>query len=123
VFYPVDELRSHNWIMVDTNASKSKQMPDSCTARIRNGPDKGLVAKHAEDLAREWRELAVAKQCEFVRKILRRVMVSRKTMWIEIDKTKPVATLLGQISEALQSLAKRKPDVLELTSDFQIHRQ
>jgi hypothetical protein len=97
--------------------------PERCTAGMKNSPQKAEVAKRAEDLAREWPKLAISKQHEFVRNILRRVTVSHTAKWNEIEKAKLLATLLGQKSEALPYSLTRRPDVLKLTGDFLVQRQ
>jgi len=117
--FPAEELEQ----FVRSQVHLLLQTPDKCTAGMKNSPNKGLTVRRAEDLAREWPELAISKQYELVRNILRRVTVSPTTVWIEIDKAKLLATLLGQSSEALSSLYTRRLDVLKLTSDFLVRRQ
>ena len=116
--FPAQELEQ----FVRTQVHLLLKSPERCTAGMKNSPQKAEVAKRAEDLAREWPKLAVSKQHEFVRNILSRVTVSHAALWIEIEKAKLLATLLGQKSEALSCSLKRRPDVLKLIGDFQVQR-
>jgi site-specific DNA recombinase len=99
------------------------QTPGRCTAGLRGSPSKGAAAERAKDLAKQWSKLEISKQHEFIRNILRRVSVGQATVWIEIDKTKLVATLLGQNSEAVGPLFTEKQNILKLTSAFQVFRR
>jgi hypothetical protein len=99
------------------------QTPGRCTAGLKSTPSKGAAAERAKDLAKQWSKLEISMQHEFIRNILRRVSVGQTTAWIEIDKNKLRATLLGQNSEALPSSYAHKPDILKLTSDFQVLRR
>jgi site-specific DNA recombinase len=55
--------------------------------------------------------------------VLRRVTIGQTAAWIEIDKTKLLATLLGQKSEFVPSSRQNKPDILRLTAEFQVLRR
>jgi len=99
------------------------QTPGNCTAGMKSSPSKGAAAERAKDLAKQWSKLEMSKQHEFIRNILRRVSVGQTTAWIEIDKTKLVATLLGQNSEAVGPLFTEKLNTLKLTSAFQVFRR
>src|SRR6202165_4797322 len=99
------------------------QTPGTCTAGMKSSPSKGAAAERAKDLAKQWSKLEMSKQHEFIRNILRRVSVGQTTAWIEIDKTKLVATLLGQNSEAVGPLFTEKQSILKLTSAFQVFRR
>jgi site-specific DNA recombinase len=50
-------------------------------------------------------------------------MVGHTAAWIEIDKTRLLATLLGQKSETLSPPGRSKPDILKLSADFHVLRQ
>jgi DNA invertase Pin-like site-specific DNA recombinase len=99
------------------------QKPDKFMAGTKDSPSKWAAAEIAKDLAREWPGLAISKQNELVRSILRRVTISRSTLWMEIDKGKLLETLLSQNPEAIRALGIRKPHILKLRSDFQVFRR
>jgi site-specific DNA recombinase len=97
--------------------------PGKCTTGIKDRSSKDAAAEGAKHLATEWPTLEISKQHEFVRTILRRVTIGRTAAWIEIDKTKLHATLLGQKTEALLPSRLDKPDILKLFGAFQVlHR-
>jgi len=99
------------------------QAPEKCVVGMENSPSKDAAAERARELAREWPKLEISKLHEFVRNILKRVVLGLTTVRIEIDKTKLLRTLLAENSEALQSLRTHKLDILNLASDFQVlHR-
>jgi site-specific DNA recombinase len=99
------------------------QEPDKFIAGMEDNPSKGAAAERAKDLAGKWPKLEISKQHEFVRNILRRVTVGQTTVWIEIVKSKLLATLLGKKSETLPPSRAAKPDVLKLTGEFQVLRR
>jgi hypothetical protein len=74
-------------------------------------------------LAKAWPTLETFKQHEFVGKILRRVTIGQTEAWIEIDRAKLVATVLGRRSDAFGPVNTDKPDILKLTGDFQVLRR
>jgi site-specific DNA recombinase len=96
------------------------QTPAKCTAGMKNSPIKGVAAERIEGLATRWPKLEACRQHEFARNILRRVTVGRTTVWIEIDKTKLLSTLLAQSPEALRQCCTRKVDILKLSGTFQV---
>jgi site-specific DNA recombinase len=98
------------------------QDPRKCTAGIKDKPTKDVAAERAKQLATEWPTLAISKQQNFVENILRRVAIGHTAAWIEIDKTKLFAALLGHKSESA-SCASRDRDVLKLAGNFQILRR
>jgi DNA invertase Pin-like site-specific DNA recombinase len=118
--FPAQELEQ----FVKSQIHLLLRAPDKCAAGMKDRPSKGAAAERAKDLAREWPELTVSKQHEFVRNILRRVTISQTAVWIEIDKTKLFDTLLGQNAVDLPFLCTGKHGILKLSSNFQVlHRR
>ncbi len=117
--FPAQELEQ----FVKSQIHLLLQTPNKCIAGMRGSPSKGAAVERVEDLARTWPKLEISKQHEFIRNILRRVMVGQTKVWIEIDKTKLVATLLGQNSEASSTLVAEKQNTLKLTGVFQVLRR
>ena len=99
------------------------QAPDKCTAGTEDSPSKEAVTERANDLAKKWPKLEISKQHEFTKSILRRVVVGKAAVWIEIDQTKMFTALLGQNSEALSPSSGRKHEILKLSGDFQALRR
>jgi site-specific DNA recombinase len=98
------------------------QAPGKWTTGIKEGPSKDALIERAEDSARKWPKLENFKQHEFVRNIIRRVTVGQTTIGLEIDKTKFVASLLGNNTEIRPSIIPPKLATLNLTRAFQALR-
>lgn len=99
------------------------QDPSKCTAGMRDASSKDVAAERAKQLAKEWPTLGSSKQSEIVGNILTRVTIGQTTVWIEIDKSKLLAILLGQKFGALHPSRRDKPDILKLTADFEVLRR
>ena len=117
--FPAQELEQ----FVKSQIHLLLQSPDKCISGMDDCPAKATARKRVEDLAGEWPNLGVSKQNELVRKILRRVTVGEKTVWIEVDGIKLLASLLGQDSAAFLSQGTCKTELLKLSSDFQAFRR
>jgi DNA invertase Pin-like site-specific DNA recombinase len=94
-----------------------------CTAGMKDRPSKDVAAERAKELAKEWPTLEMSKQQEFVGNILRRVTIGRTEVWIEIGKTKLVATLLGGKPETLSPSCREESEILKLAGNFQVMRR
>jgi site-specific DNA recombinase len=116
--FPAQELED----IVTSRIHRLLQAPAQCTVGMKNTPTKGVVRDRANDLAMQWPALEMSRKCEFVRGILRRVTVDQTTVWIEIDKLKLLATLLGKKSEAIRHCYGHEPDALKLATKFQVLR-
>lgn len=99
------------------------QAPGRCVTGMRNGPRKAAVAEKAKDLATRWPELETSRQHEFVRNVLRRVTVGRAAVWIELDRIRLIAALLGQRPEAIRPWCARGSETISLTGEFQVHER
>ncbi len=99
------------------------QDPSKCTAGMKDMPSKDVAIERVKQLAREWPKLRTSKQQEFVKNILRRVTIGQTEAWIEIDKTKLLATLLGRKPETLALSRRDKSEILRLAGDFQVMRR
>jgi site-specific DNA recombinase len=97
--------------------------PGKCTAGMKDKPSKDAASERAKQLATEWPALEISKQQEFVGNILRVVKIGQTEVWIEIDKTKLLAQLLGRKLEALSPSRREKSDVLKLVGEFQVMRR
>ena len=54
-----------------------------------------MAGERAQDLAKHWSQLETAKQHEFFRNVVQRVVVGQTTVWIKVDCLQLVETLLG----------------------------
>jgi hypothetical protein len=99
------------------------QAPDKCTVGMEDSPSKDVATERARELVREWPKLEISKQHDFVRNILKRVVLGQTTVRIEIDRNKLLRTLLAENSEALTSLRPHKLEILKLTCHFQAMRR
>ncbi len=99
------------------------QTPGRCVAGMQNGPSKGAVAERSKDLATRWPELESSRQHEFIRNVLRRVTVGQTAAWIELDRIKLIAALLGQHPGAIRPRCVRGSDTIRLTGEFQVHER
>jgi site-specific DNA recombinase len=117
--FPAQELEQ----LVTSQVHLLLQTPKKCTTGMKNSPSKGTATERAKDLAKKWLLLEVSKQHEFIRTILKRVTIGQTTLWIEIDKSKLVATLLEENVEAISPSFTGKSTILKLTSAFQALRQ
>src|SRR5882724_11791016 len=69
---------------------------DKYTSSMKNSPDKDLAAERAKELVKGWSKLEGSEQQEFVRNVLKRVVVGQTALWIEVDRAKLLETLLGR---------------------------
>jgi site-specific DNA recombinase len=99
------------------------QDPDKCTAGVRDKPSKDAATERAKQFAREWPSLGTSKQHEFVGNVLRRVTIGQTEVWIEIEKTKLLATLIGQKSEPHPAPRRDQVNILKIAGEFQILRR
>jgi site-specific DNA recombinase len=97
--------------------------PCKCTSGMKDAPTKDLAAERVKKLAKEWPTLQISRQQEFVWNILKRVTIGQTKVWIEIDKTKLLATLLERKTENLAAPRRDKSDILKLASGFQVMRR
>lgn len=59
--------------------------PENCMAGIQDGPDKELIVQRAQELGGKWTELGLAKQDQFVRDIVGRVVLGITTISVEVN--------------------------------------
>jgi site-specific DNA recombinase len=99
------------------------QKVNKCTVGIRDAASRDAVAEHAKLLAKEWPTLQISTQHEFIGNIVRHVTIGETAVWIEIDRTKLLATLMGHKSKVLPPSRRDGPDILKLTADFRVLRR
>ena len=99
------------------------QTPDKCTAGIEDCPTKEAATERVNELAKKWPGMEISKQHDLAKNIIKRVVVGKAAVWIEIDQTKLLAALLSENSESLSPLSGRKHEILKLSGDFQALRR
>jgi DNA invertase Pin-like site-specific DNA recombinase len=97
--------------------------PDKFTVCLEGGPDKDLVAVRASDLAKHWSTLEVSKQHEFLRNVVRKVVVGQSEIWIEVDRERLAEALLGRKIVPGPVNRNRWLDPIKLTTVFQPHHR
>jgi len=96
---------------------------DKYTSSMKNSPDKDLAAERAKELVKGWSKLEGSEQQEFVRNVLKRVVVGQTALWIEVDRAKLLETLLGRKPEFGTADSKTQSRLIKLTADFCVHRR
>jgi hypothetical protein len=89
----------------------------------KNTAQTELAWQRAKDLAVRWPELTTIEQQKFIRAVVKTVTLGQKDLWIEVDKAKMVGMLTGNSSDEFRESNNRKPDVINLTADFQLVRR
>src|SRR5258706_11110653 len=92
--------------------------PDKCTAGLDGSPEKDVAAERASKLAKQWPELEISKQHEFIRNVLRRVIVGQTKIWIEVNPTKLAEALLGRKLGSIVVAGEPGPNVIKVAADF-----
>ena len=94
--------------------------PEQCLADL-DGPEKEIAIACAAHLAKRCLELETSARQEFLRKIVRRVVVGSATVWIDIDRRKLLETLLDHEPESQPAGGKQQ--ILKLSAEFRSLRR
>jgi site-specific DNA recombinase len=116
--FPAQQLET----VVISRVHRFLEAPEEYSDEIKNAFDVDRICTGAKALAKEWPKLQVSRQNEFVRKILKRVSVGKRQIWIEIESSILIATLLGEESKRQQP-APGESAVLRVTEDIEILRR
>jgi site-specific DNA recombinase len=81
-------------------------------------PGSDLAIQRAKDLGAQWPKLGTSKQQEFIRAVVKAVILGHNNLWIEVDQPKVVATLLGHDSGERLAENDRKGVVITLKVEF-----
>ena len=117
--YPAGELEK----LVTTQIHEFLEMSPKYLHETEASPDTELAVQRAKDLAAQWPKLGISKQQEFIRTVVRTVILGQKNLWIELDRLKVMATLLGHSPDELSASDNRKAVLIKLTVDFQSVRR
>jgi hypothetical protein len=78
-----------------------------------------LALQRAKDLGAEWPKLGTSKQLEFIRAVVKTVILGRNNLWIEVDQSKILATLVGHDPGERRAENDREGVVITLKVEFQ----
>jgi site-specific DNA recombinase len=117
--FPAQELER----LVVSQVQLLLQSNDKCTAALNSSPDKDMAAEQAKRLAKEWPALEISKQNEFIRNVLKRVIVGETKIWIEFNATKLAETLLGREVGSIIVANEPEPDIIKVAADFKPFRR
>ena len=99
-------------------SSNCSQSPDKCTAGLEGSPEKEVAADRALELAKRWPKLEISTQHEFVRKVVRRVVVGQSAVWIEFNPTRLAEALLGRKLGSNVVAGEPERDIIKVAADF-----
>jgi site-specific DNA recombinase len=113
--YPASEIEA----LVTSQIHAMLKMSHKYLNETETSPEIELAIQRAKDLANQWPILGVSKQQEFTRGVVKTVVLGHKDLWIELDKLKLLATLLGDRRNKSAALDNSKTGVIKLTANFQ----
>jgi site-specific DNA recombinase len=112
--YPARELDA----LVTSQIHAMLKMSHKYHHETETSPDAELAIQHAKDLANQWPKLGISKQQEFTRAVVKSVILGHKDLWIEVDRLKLLATLLGHSPDKSVTPDNSKTGVIKLTANF-----
>jgi DNA invertase Pin-like site-specific DNA recombinase len=113
--YPAMEIEA----LVTTQIHQLLRSFDMYVTGNKKTPQAELALRRAKDMAVRWPEQATTEQREFIRAVVKTVTLGQRSLWIEVDKVKMVGMLTGNCPDEFRGSNSRKPDVINLTADFQ----
>ena len=112
--FPAQEIEG----LVISQARLLLQSPDKCTAALDGSPEKDLAVERARMLAKGWPELGISKQHEFIKNVLRRVVIGQTKIWIEFNPIKLAEVLLGRKLVSNVVAGEPEPEIIKVAADF-----
>jgi len=86
-------------------------------------PGSNLAVQRAKDFGAQWPTLGNSKQEEFIRAVVKSVILGDNNIWIEVDQSRLVATLLDQGSGEFRARGDRIPFLIKLQVEFRSIRR
>jgi site-specific DNA recombinase len=117
--YPAEALET----LVTTQIHEFLKISDKYLHEAEASPHTELAAQRAKDLAAQWPKLGIAKQQEFIRGVVKSVILGDKNLWIELDKLKVTAMLLDQSPDEIPAPGNQKVVMIKLKVAFQSVRR
>jgi site-specific DNA recombinase len=112
--YPASEVET----LVTSQIHKMLKMSHKYLHETEPSPDTEMAIQRAKDMANQWPKLGISKQQEFTRAAVKTVILGRSELWIELDKFKLVAALLGRSPEKSVSPDNSGTGMIKLTANF-----
>lgn len=85
---------------------------------LESSPEKDVAAEQARKLAKQWPELEISTRHEFIRKVLRRVVLGETKIWMEFDSIKLAVALVGHKLNSLDASGEHQHDIIKIATDF-----
>lgn len=119
VRFPAQEIEN----LVTSQVHQFLASRKTITEGLKGAPERDVVAERASDLVKHWPQLDTLKQHDFVRNIVRRVVIGKTAIWIGVDMAKLMETLLGHKPEFIATTDEHGHDTVKLNTDFHILRR
>jgi site-specific DNA recombinase len=113
--FPAQELEA----LVLSQIHQLLGSPGKCTASLENSPEKDVAGGRVLDFAKRWPQLETAKQHEFFRKVVQRVVVGQTEVWIDVDGLQVVETLLGHLPACTTVAGEHDLSPIKLSAELQ----
>ena len=115
--YPARELET----LVASQIHRLLGTLDQYLRKEEQTPEKDRLLQRSKDLAAQWPKMAISKQQELIRALVKIVIVGQSSLWVEVDQGKLVTALLGQNHPALDE--PTETTTIRLSADFQAVRR
>jgi hypothetical protein len=112
--YPARKLGS----IVGTQIHRLLGTLDQHLKKGEQTPEKDRLLQRSKELAAQWPKMALSKQEDLVRALVKTVIIGRSSLWMEVDEGKLVAVLSGQNHTDLTETT-----TIRLSSEFRIARR
>ncbi len=116
--FPAQDLEA----LVETQIRSLLADPNTCAAGLRNKRLKAAVIEGAGRLTQKWVKLEALKQEEFVRVVLKRVVLGEKTVSIEIDRKSLFKSLAPIHAKDFDALRSPFPELV-INSNFEVRQR
>ena len=117
--FPASEIER----FVDSQMLTLLRTPEKLVDGIEDGMTKDAAEQCAKELNKLWPKLQESNRNDFIQNTVKRVMLGKSTVMIEIDKNKLLARLVAKNSEALTHLRSQRFENFTLKGDFRVlHR-
>jgi hypothetical protein len=94
---------------------------DQYLMKSEETPEKDRLLERSRDLAARWPKMAISKQQELIRALVKVVIVGHTKLWVEVDGGKLSTTLLGQKVSGADEL--RAAGAIKLSADLRTIRR
>ena len=117
--YPANELET----LVTSQIHQMLKMSHKYLHETETSPDAEMAIQRAKELANQWPKLGISQQQAFTRAVVKTIVLGHKDLWIELDRLKLVATLLGHSPNKSTAPDNARTGVIRLTATFHSARR